>query len=168
MHLNDNKNRIFHFIRHGKSSWKYPVDDKIRPLKKRGISDITLIANQFLKLKIKPDLVVSSPAKRALDTCRILMKILEISKDILQIKSQLYDFEGSKTLNFIKNLDNSNQIILLFGHNDAFTNLINHLGSHKIDNLPTSGLVAIHFDVNSWSEISNGSTITKLFPKDYK
>jgi len=96
------------------------------------------------------------------------MKILEISKDILQIKSQLYDFEGSKTLNFIKNLDNSNQIILLFGHNDAFTNLINHLGSHKIDNLPTSGLVAIHFDVNSWSEISNGSTITKLFPKDYK
>ncbi|MDB2472109.1 histidine phosphatase family protein, partial [Flavobacteriaceae bacterium] len=78
------------FIRHGKSSWKYPVDDKIRPLKKRGISDITLIANQFLKLKIKPDLVVSSPAKRALDTCRILMKILEISKDILQIKSQLY------------------------------------------------------------------------------
>ena len=70
--------------------------------------------------------MVSSPAKRALDTCRILMKILEISKDILQIKSQLYDFEGSKTLNFIKNLDNSNQIILLFGHNDAFTNLINH------------------------------------------
>ena len=36
---------------------------------------------------IKPDLVVSSPAKRALDTCRILMKILEISKDILQIKN---------------------------------------------------------------------------------
>ena len=106
MRLNDNKNRILVFIRHGKSSWKYPVDDKIRPLKKRGISDITLIANQFLKLKIKPDLVVSSPAKRALDTCRIFMKTLDISEQMLQINPLLYDFEGNKTLNFIKNLNN--------------------------------------------------------------
>ena len=168
MRLNDNKNRILVFIRHGKSSWKYPVDDKIRPLKKRGISDITLIANQFLKLKIKPDLVVSSPAKRALDTCRIFMKTLDISEQMLQINPLLYDFEGNKTLNFIKNLNNYNDTIILFGHNYGFTSLINQLGNRNIENLPTSGIVVVGFDVNKWSEICAGVTLFSLFPKDLK
>ena len=143
MHLNEKKRKTLVFIRHGKSSWKYSVDDLVRPLKKRGISDIGLIANEFSKLKIKSDLVVSSPAKRALDTCNTLMKILDIS-------------------------DNFYQVVFLFGHNNAFTNLINHLGNLRIDNLPTSGLVVIRFDVSDWSDICNGITLSKLFPKDFK
>jgi len=168
LHLNEKKRKTLVFIRHGKSSWKYSVDDLVRPLKKRGISDIGLIANEFSKLKIKSDLVVSSPAKRALDTCNTLMKILDISDNILQVSTQLYDFEGSKTLNFIKKIDNFYQVVFLFGHNNAFTNLINHLGNLRIDNLPTSGLVVIRFDVSDWSDICNGITLSKLFPKDFK
>ena len=56
-------------LRHAKSSWKdLSIIDFDRPLNKRGKHDIPIIAKEFLKRKIKLDLIVSSSAKRTLDT----------------------------------------------------------------------------------------------------
>ena len=68
-------------IRHGKSSWKNPVNDIDRPLKKRGKLDAAKVAEEFKKFDFTPDLVVSSPAKRAVDICRIFIKKMDISTD---------------------------------------------------------------------------------------
>ena len=155
-------------VRHGKSLWKYPVSDIERPLKKRGIADATLISSEFIKTNIRPDYVVSSPAKRAFDICKIFMNNLEISDDKLEINPTVYDFQGAKTADFIQSLDNNYQKVMLFGHNYAFTWLVNSLGSIYIDNLPTSGLVLLNFDVHSWKDVKKGTTELMLFPKHLK
>lgn len=152
-------------IRHGKSSWNQPVDDLHRPLKKRGITDANLVSNSFKSLKLRPDFVVSSPAKRALETCKIFLNNLEISYKNMQISPDIYDFSGGNTLDFIKLLPNDYKNVMLFGHNHAFTALVNALGSVKIDNVPTSGLVMIQFEVNSWNSIEKGITTLITFPK---
>ena len=60
------------FMRHGKSSWEYDVSDDIRPLKKRGQREVSLVARRFNEVnEIKVDLIISSYAKRAHDTCKI-------------------------------------------------------------------------------------------------
>ncbi|MEZ4797652.1 MAG: histidine phosphatase family protein [Flavobacteriaceae bacterium] len=156
------------FIRHGKSSWEYPVLDVERPLKSRGITDASIVCDEFLKYSFKPDLVVSSPAKRAYNICKIFTKKMEISSQKIQINPTIYDFEGSKTADFIKTLDNNYQNVMLFGHNFAFTNLVNRLGNRYIENLPTSGLVLINFDVDSWQEVNSGITEMIIFPSDLK
>lgn len=155
-------------IRHGKSSWKYPVKDIDRPLKSRGKTDALLVVNEFLRYHISPDLVVSSPAKRAIDICRIFMLKLNILHEILQINPTIYDFNGSPTADFIKSLDNNYQKVMLFGHNYAFTALANLFGSRYIENLPTSGLVVINFNVDKWQDISKGTTELIIFPKDLR
>jgi len=155
-------------IRHGKSSWKYPVKDIDRPLKSRGISDAKLVANEFLKANFVPDLVVSSPAKRALDICRIFVKKMGISDELIKINPTIYDFEGGQTADFIKSLDNSCQNVMLFGHNYAFTSLVNQFGNRYIDNLPTSGLVKINFDVDMWKDVKKGITELIILPKDLR
>jgi phosphohistidine phosphatase len=155
-------------IRHGKSSWKDPVNDIDRPLKSRGVSDAKLVSKAFLKANFEPDLVVSSPAKRAFDICKIFMQQMEISDKKLQINPTIYDFEGRQTADFIKTLDNSYQKVMLFGHNYAFTSLVNSFGNIYIENLPTSGLVMISFDIDSWKDIDEGITELIILPKDLR
>lgn len=155
-------------IRHGKSSWEHPVNDIDRPLKSRGVNDAKLVCEVFMKSNFHPDLVVTSPAKRAHDICKIFTNKMEISSKIIQINPTIYDFEGSKTADFIKSLDEIYHKVMLFGHNYAFTSLVNRFGNRYIDNLPTSGLVKINFDVDSWKDISKGTTELMILPRDLK
>ena len=155
-------------IRHGKSSWKDPVNDIDRPLKKRGKLDAAMVAEEFKKFDFIPDLVVSSPAKRAVDICRIFIKKMDISTDILQINPIIYDFSGGKTSDFISSLDDSCQNVMLFGHNHAFTALANLYGNKIIENLPTSGLVVISFNIESWKDVEVGITELIIFPKQLR
>ncbi len=57
---------------------------------------------------------------------------------------------------------------MIFGHNHAFTSICNIFGNNFIDNLPTSGLVVIDFDIDSWENIKKGVTRFSIFPRDLK
>ncbi|WP_316931456.1 SixA phosphatase family protein [Psychroserpens sp. Hel_I_66] len=92
-------------VRHAKSSWEYDVSDKKRPLKKRGKSDAKLVSKRFQQKSITPDFVFSSPANRALTTCRIFSKVLNLNENTLKIEEELYDFGGESVINFIKTID---------------------------------------------------------------
>jgi len=155
-------------IRHAKSSWKYDVNDVERPLKKRGLRDATLVSKAFQKVSFFPEIIFSSSANRALSTCEIFMKNLNFENNILQVKDELYDFGGQNVINFITNLDDRYKKVMIFGHNHAFTSICNIFGDQFIDNLPTSGLVVINFDVTSWQNIKKGVTKLTIFPRDLK
>lgn len=152
-------------VRHGKSSWEYSVSDKDRPLQERGVNDALLVSNVLLAKNIEIDAVFSSPANRALHTCMIFLRQLEFPFEDLRIIEDLYDFSGDSDLEFIKNLDDSLQTVLIFGHNHAFTHLANSLGNTYIDNVPTSGLVQLNFEVEHWKSITQGITEQTIFPK---
>ena len=156
-------------FRHGKSSWDYDVKDQDRPLKIRGIRDGHLVASTFLKRSQElPDRVYSSIANRALHTCMIFCRTLEYPMEKVELTRSLYDFSGESVLNFVKSLENTINSVAIFGHNYAFTNIDNQLGSMRIDNIPTSGLVQIKFPVDSWSDLEMGTTELILFPKELR
>lgn len=160
--------KIIIMVRHGKSSWEYGVSDKDRPLKERGINDAHLIANTFKEANIPIDYAYSSPANRALHTAIIFLRNLEFDFQNFKIKEDLYDFSGESLKDFVHSLDDSLQTVLLFGHNYAFTTLVNNWGDQYIENVPTSGLVQIEFEQNKWKEVSGGKTKLTLFPKQLK
>ncbi|MGJ5641553.1 SixA phosphatase family protein [Formosa sp. S-31] len=153
-------------VRHGKSSWEYDVSDTFRPLKNVGISNTKKVVKKFQEVSnIVPEAVFSSHAKRALDTARIFVENSKIKLPEIQIKEQLYDFGGSQLVHFIKGLDDNIDTVLIFGHNNAFTNFANAYGSETIVNVPTSGLVHIDVEIDCWSSLQTGITILTLFPK---
>ncbi|MDG5491454.1 histidine phosphatase family protein [Psychroserpens sp. SPM9] len=154
--------------RHAKSSWEYDVSDKERPLKKRGVNDAKLVSSAFKERLLSPETVFSSPANRALSTCKIFMNTLNIPETDIEIIPDLYDFGGEQVIRFLKKLDEDYKNVMIFGHNHAFTSICNIFGDKFIDNLPTSGLVVIDFNVNSWSDIKNGTTRFMIFPRDLK
>src|SRR5512132_3138635 len=59
--------RTLFLIRHAKSSWDdTALPDKDRPLNDRGKRDAPKMGKRLAKRDVKPDLILSSPAKRAL------------------------------------------------------------------------------------------------------
>jgi len=155
-------------VRHGKSSWEYDLPDDKRPLKKRGINDANLVSDLFQKKNIAVDIVISSPAVRAFSTCKIFRDKLELDSDNIETNIELYDFHGENVIKTVKNTPDNFETLMIFGHNHAFTSISNIFGNKFIDNLPTSGLVAIEFQVDSWVDIKKGNTVLTIFPRDYK
>ena len=156
------------FVRHAKSSWAYNVGDTERPLKKRGIVDAGLVSEEFKSNDITPEVVFSSPAKRAFETCSIFVRNFNFLEENVRIEDALYDFGGQNVVQFIKLLPNDYKTVMIFGHNHALTSIVNTYGTTYIDNLPTSGLVVIEFDIGHWSDLKQGETVRAIFPRDLK
>ena len=69
--------KTLYLVRHAKSSWDDPtLADKARPLDARGKRDAPKVGKRLAKAGVKPDLILSSSAKRALTTARIIAKEL--------------------------------------------------------------------------------------------
>ncbi len=155
-------------VRHGKSSWEHPVNDKDRSLQERGINDAFLVSNKFKLENIEIDAIFSSPANRALHTCMIFLRQLDFPFDKFRVANELYDFSGDDVLQYIKNLDDDLRTVMIFGHNHAFTHIVNSIGNTYIDNVPTSGLVRLKFDISNWRSIVKGTTEQTIFPKQLR
>ena len=155
-------------VRHGKSSWKHDLPDDKRPLKSRGKTDAKLVSKHFKSKNVLPDIVLSSPAVRAFTTCEIFCENLNLPIENVEVIENLYDFQGDNVIEILKNLDNNYDIVMIFGHNHAFTSICNIFGDKFIDNLPTSGLVVINLDIDSWGDLKQGQTELIIFPKDLK
>lgn len=167
MHLNDKIKRLI-LVRHGKSSWEFNVNDRDRPLKQRGINDALLVAENFQQKDYKIDAVFSSPANRAHSTCKIFKTSLGWKADNIKVVEDLYDFSGERLIIFIKKLDNNLNTVAIFGHNHAFTSIANLYGDQFINNVPTSGLVVLKFNIDDWQHAKYGQTELIMFPRDFK
>lgn len=152
-------------IRHAKSSWDFDVSDEKRPLNNRGKNDAELIGSELRTAVKSVDHIVCSPARRAHDTAKIVLTQMGIDLNRLQIDDKLYDFGGNKVLEVIKNCDNMMNSLMIFGHNHAFTSLVNMLGNENVDNLPTAGVVCIEFQEDKWKNITVGKNLLTIFPK---
>ena len=155
-------------IRHGKSSWETPSTDKERPLIDRGIQDIQNVAKIYQNDLPNKFLVWSSNAKRAKSTAILFSEKIGYKLEDIIFKNELYTFDNIELENIIKTCDDLIENLIIFGHNSAITDFVNKTGDIFIENVPTSGLVKIEFDVNSWKQITNGKIKKAIFPKDLR
>ncbi|SFD40802.1 SixA phosphatase family protein [Algibacter pectinivorans] len=155
-------------IRHAKSSWEFNLDDHERPLKSRGITDANLVSKELAYHLKTIDLVICSDAQRTKLTAEIFISNLGIDKNLVKFNADLYDFSGENLVQVIKNVQDSISNLMVFGHNHAITAFVNTFGTKYIDNVPTSGVVIIEFDIENWSALKPGKTLKSLFPRDLK
>lgn len=161
-------------FRHGKSSWKHrELADFDRPLNRRGkrnVPDMAVRFSYFLSAKEvpPPEMIVTSCANRALTTARMLCEGLGYSVDRLQLSEYLYDATIKTIEHVISSLPLAYSHIVLVGHNPGFTWFCNQYTDAAIENIPTSGMVSIEFDVDHWLEIPGhkGKLLWFGYPKN--
>ena len=143
-------------FRHAKSSWSHDVSDRDRPLTEKGIQKTEKISITSKNIFFNTEVFYSSPANRALHTASIIINQLNLSFKNLHVEEDLYTFESSKLIKFIRDIPNSFSNVICVGHNPAFTNVTNLLSDSNIEHLPTSSWAEITFSQNSWTDISKG------------
>ncbi len=153
-------------LRHAKSNRTYMVNDINRPLSQSGIERIQIKSYQKRDFFIDAEVIISSPAIRALHTAVIVIRELGISMEKLIIDEQLYTFSGSSIIDYVYSLDERWSKVVLVGHNPAFTEVINHFSDVSINQLKTSGFAKISFNEDQWSNLFKGEVVLGQKKKD--
>jgi len=153
-----------YLVRHAKSSWKNPdLSDFDRPLNKRGKRDAPLMGEYLKNNREAPELIISSPARRALKTAKIIAKEIGLSPKRILTNETLYLADVPTLVTIIRQIEDSLDAVMLFGHNPGLTMLANYLTDHPVENIPTCGVFCIEFAANSWREISAGGGSVVFF-----
>ncbi|MCG3167372.1 MAG: hypothetical protein POELPBGB_03162 [Bacteroidia bacterium] len=144
-------------VRHAKSSWNdADISDMDRPLKRSGVKDALEISEKLKTLKCLPDLLISSPAVRAITTALIISRTLKYHYNRIVINDMVYDFSKDALLPLLRNTDDKYDVVMLVGHDPALTYLLNDLTGKAIEKMPTSSVAKINFGVKHWQKLTPG------------
>jgi phosphohistidine phosphatase len=162
--------RTIVFVRHAKSSWDDPaLEDIDRPLSDRGERDAPALAIRLKEMNIVPDLIVTSPAKRARTTAKKFRKAFDLPKTDFITDLSLYDATPDDVVAVVQHLDNAKRSVFIFGHNPTLTFLANRFPGVRVDNVPTCGVLHVKTMAPTWDqwtpEIS--TFIGFYYPKQY-
>ena len=141
-----------YILRHGiseaRNESKYP-NDLERPLSKRGKSKINEIGELMDDLDIKPDYILSSPAKRSSESAKLIQKMLGIKKErLLTSNNLLPELPISGIIEEISEKYESKDVLLV-GHEPMLSTLISQLTSGNPDatiQLKKGALCCLKFD----------------------
>ena len=160
--------KILYLVRHAKSSWKdLSLSDQHRPLNKRGRRSAPEMGKRMAAQGHRPDLIISSPAKRAHTTARKIAAELDFDVSDIVIDQNLY-FSGSGGMTgVLAGVDDVYQKVMLVGHNPDMTHMMNIMGNTYVDNMPTCAIAVIGLDISSWAEIASaeGQLLGYDYPK---
>ena len=82
-------------VRHAKSSWKEPyTSDFDRPLNGRGKKDAPVMAERLAEAGAAPDIIVTSPARRARKTARIIARGLDYPRKNVREEPRIYEADS--------------------------------------------------------------------------
>lgn len=145
------------------------MDDFDRPLNEKGLKDAPIMAKRLKERNIKPHIVLTSPANRALSTCYIITKKLGVPLHLIISEPLLYHASPENIFQVIKRQKDDqgieNELMIIFGHNPGLTELANQLSEFWIDNLPTCGVASYLLNIKHWTNA--GPSCGKLDFFDY-
>ena len=143
-------------FRHGKSSWDHPLDDIDRPLILKGIKRIINVSIKNKNIFNKSNIIMTSPANRAVHTAFVLAREINLGYDRILINESLYTFSSRSLESAIRSISDKYDYVIFVGHNPAFTEIINKVTNIEIENMRTASWAKIIFNEKKWSDISVG------------
>jgi len=147
-----------YLIRHAKaSSIEFGMSDFQRPLSKKGKSDAAYMAKRLKNFGILPDLVISSPAKRAKTTAKVIAETVGYEKSKIIFQESLYESSYQTYRYLLDSLDDSLNSIFIVAHNPTITEVGEILSGAILTNMPTCSIVCIEFDVQSFKDVKENS-----------
>lgn len=146
------KLKLLLLVRHAKSSWDdINQKDFDRPLNDRGKKDAPAMSKKIRKEKdVELDAIISSPAKRAIETAKYFAKDFDIKKKHVVEIQKLYEPTIDAFYNTIINIDDAYKSVALFSHNPGITAFANQLTNVHIDDMPTCSVFALRILDDEW------------------
>jgi phosphohistidine phosphatase len=143
-------------LRHAKSDWSAPPkNDFDRPLNQRGESNGKLIGTRLKNNGVRPSLIISSDAVRAMATARLIARNIGYPIEFIQPDHNLYLASPVSIIDVLECEGENYNDVMVVGHNPGLTELANRLCNSQIDNIPTCGIFAVDMEIDSWADLAN-------------
>ena len=155
-------------LRHGKSDWNTDSTDFYRTLNNRGKRNAQQMGEWLDDQSLPPDLIISSPATRALTTAEIVSLAMGITVDSIETDKSIYEASLSDLQHALSQIPDSVHRLLMVGHNPGFEYLVHSLAPNiptatNGNLMPTATLAYFQLD-SQWSTVIGDSWIQR--PKD--
>lgn len=168
--------KLLYLLRHAKAK---PAEgggaDFDRGLASRGRRDSTVMGAHMRSEGYLPDSILCSSAKRTRETLDLILTGLDHAVDT-DFDRRLYLASSLDLLRLSQELDDSNDSVLIVGHNPGLQQLAIGLagrGDEKLlrrmrDKFPTLALAVLEFSVNRWRDVKweGGSLVDFVVPDD--
>ena len=160
-------------LRHAKSSWDDgKLHDFERPLSERGVEAALLIGSELRRRSLGFDLVLASPAKRVVETIRVVEQGYGAPIDA-HFDERIYMASSRALLAILQAVEEPAGRVLLVGHNPAMQGLAsvlaakdpNGLYRRVADDYPTAALAMFEADIDDWRELGPGGATITAFVK---
>jgi phosphohistidine phosphatase len=145
-------------LRHAKTEpGRAGQEDWDRELEPRGKRDAPQMAQRFKETYPAPNLIVTSPAVRALATARLFAKELRIAESSIIADERLYLASPKAMLQLVHAVGGSAEHLLIVGHNPGITEFGERLSADRsLDNMPTCSWYTLEVPIKEWRELDWG------------
>lgn len=158
-------------VRHAKSSWDDPMqDDHDRVLNKRGQRDAPAIAAWLAERGYRPAEVVSSTARRTLETWGHMAPAFP-EDTVMRRDPALYHASAETMLSVLRHC--AAPSVMMLGHNpgigDFASLLLKNRPTHpRFGSYPTCATLVADFDADDWAdlELGEGRALDFITPAD--
>ncbi len=150
-------------VRHAKSSWSFAgMEDFHRPLNKRGLRDAVRMPKLVAARVPCPDLVLTSDASRAVQTCQAVVDGFGLDPDVVRVDHALYLAPAEDIMDVVSRAAGAARHVLVVGHNPGLTDLHNRLARSPVDNLPTLAVAHLELDAVNFATAPPGCARSAL------
>ena len=157
--------RTLLIFRHAKSSWNdMSLSDRDRPLNNRGKSDAPIMGERLKSSGYQCDLLISSPAVRALTTAKTVANAIGYPEKNILIDESLYMADIEDYLDVIGKIDEKVTHLMIVSHNPGSEELVEYFTSEQFEKFPTAAYALIEIE-GSWSKINAAGLLRYDFPK---
>jgi phosphohistidine phosphatase len=139
-------------MRHAKSSWgDEGLADFDRPLNDRGLRDAPRMGRHLRAQKLRPDLVVSSPAERARKTAALVAEAARLQTGRVRHDERIYEADAARLLEVVSQIEEDAEEVLLVGHNPGMEQLLQLLTGES-RRMTTAALALVTLDIEKWNK----------------
>jgi phosphohistidine phosphatase len=144
-------------LRHAKAEKEPPRRaDFERALTARGESDAVEMGRRLAGHRVRPDAIVASPARRALETAKIVARELDFPWKAIHLEKQAYLADPETLLDLVREFPHDVETLFLVGHNPGVSELAQTLLRGFAEDLPTCAAAAIDCAADTWAGVRPG------------
>jgi phosphohistidine phosphatase len=148
--------KTLYLVRHAEAVGR---DDKLpdaeRSLLTRGIKQARKTSRNLKRFNGQPDLLVSSPAHRALETAHVFARSLDYPVQKIILQEALYEASSTEPiLEMLRAVSDEVDRLILFGHEPLMSQLLGSLVPKCHVAMPKGAVAGVTFACASWSEVN--------------
>ena len=144
--------KSLYLLRHAKAeSATLQFSDEDRALTPKGIDDVKKLATKLVKKDIGFDLILTSPAIRAITTAQIISNRLDHKQRFLEVDKKLYQADCTTLLTIASKLHKKIKSVMLVGHNPALEDFAAYMTGESVS-MQTCSLIEFTFELKDWKD----------------